>query len=71
MNGIKFIRVLAVINCLSMQDFKNVFGDEYKHFLNKFIGKGLKALFELDNENANIFIKYCIKKHEEQLANCQ
>ena len=69
MNGIKFIRVLAVINCLSMQDFKNIFGDEYKHFLGKFVNKGLKALFDLDIENANIFIEYCIKKHKKQLEN--
>lgn len=67
MNALKFQELLRIINCLSGEDFKIIFGEEYKYYLSKLESKGpFDFMLYLDSSNMKAFCERCEEKYEEQ-----
>lgn len=68
-NAVEFIEVLRIINCMSYQEFVNLFGKGTGgHICSKRgNGNGIKFLFELDTNVLNTIYDYAIKKRKDFL----
>lgn len=65
LNGTNLIKILQGVNCISVKEMTDIFGDEMgKHlFLKIDYRNGIKGLFEFDTENINLLVDFLVKKY--------